>query len=644
MEQSPLTQQARPSFRPKIVSLYETLFKEANTSVLGNGEKAAGFWAEFFLLKCHPPGLVELLGPLRSDDLMGLQPQTRELFLRCVSCVKAGVGPQDEVALETLTVFLRSILTKRYTNLSSDIISLLTGLDNVDKVFTGFVAALEGLVRNGRNIELRCKAIQTAMCIAYGAFQTGLLSYFTHRDFFPALMKFINDPEAVLITYDPFVLLGILANYNKFELQNPYQLRLSDFVNEPTIKKIIKEIGSASAQIRADYISVQEDLPEGWSLGGVLSYVGLSALSGIPKPKTPPPPTSAEAVKLAFDELPGNKAPILLPTYDFAHLNKLFLFQFVEFKEQGVEETPICAYISLTSYLLQHAHRSARSTAYARCNLLVFRILLEDQATCKNLVNEENKGPVRLCRQRQPHLPVVRGGRILMMVMIDVVIDGMNHNLRKRLDVDMYILCIAILQRILSYLIRTKTRLEYHWSELWRSILSFIKFLTTYVADLKDLPRITDLIHNLVNLVALSLSSGDNFLPGAAEYDDLFYKLVETGDGLKKFAEVYSLPTHLPQSSISILLAVSDHYYRLIAEFTTNAAAQARSKLASKNLSPAQVQEVIKKGYETLSIKSKEGLDGWERYREGLEERGFLKRFARWVVEDVRAGKGGGEV
>ena len=53
-------------------------------------------------------------------------------------------------------------------------------------------------------------------------------------------------------------------------------------------------------------------------------------------------------------------------------------------------------------------------------------------------MNEENKGPVRLCRQRQPHLPVVRGGRILMMVMIDVVIDGMNHNLRKRLDVDMY--------------------------------------------------------------------------------------------------------------------------------------------------------------------------------------------------------------
>ena len=38
-------------------------------------------------------------------------------------------------------------------------------------------------------VEVRRKAIQVALCIACGAFQTGLLSYFTHRDLFPALMK-----------------------------------------------------------------------------------------------------------------------------------------------------------------------------------------------------------------------------------------------------------------------------------------------------------------------------------------------------------------------------------------------------------------------------------------------------------------------
>lgn len=90
---------------------------------------------------------------------------------------------------------------------------------------------------------------------------------------------------------------------NKFEFQNPYQLRLADFVNEATIKRIVKEIGVASSQARVDYTAVQEDLPEGWSLGGVLSYVGLGAISGIQRAKTPPPPTNPDAIKFAFDQL-----------------------------------------------------------------------------------------------------------------------------------------------------------------------------------------------------------------------------------------------------------------------------------------------------------------------------------------------------
>lgn len=51
---------------------------------------------------------------------------------------------------QTLNIFLREVLSKRYTNLSSDIISLLTGLDNVDSIFTDFVASLDAYIRSGR--------------------------------------------------------------------------------------------------------------------------------------------------------------------------------------------------------------------------------------------------------------------------------------------------------------------------------------------------------------------------------------------------------------------------------------------------------------------------------------------------------------
>lgn len=96
-----------------------------------------------------------------------MQPQTRELFRRAVNHVRCDVGPQDEIALDvsfhvyhhnaaadplrqTLNVFIREIFSKRYTNLSSDIIALLTGLDNVDSIFTEFVVSLDNNIRNGR--------------------------------------------------------------------------------------------------------------------------------------------------------------------------------------------------------------------------------------------------------------------------------------------------------------------------------------------------------------------------------------------------------------------------------------------------------------------------------------------------------------
>jgi hypothetical protein len=325
---------------------------------------------------------------------------------------------------------------------------------------------------------------------------------------------------------------------------------------------------------------------------------------------------------------PGSEAAVLLATYDFAHANKLFCFNLVSIPaEKGVEH-PLSNYLSLTSYLLQHAHSSSRTGFYAHINLIVFRLLTEDQVLCKKICSEESKMAVRLCRQRQPFLPLVRADRIFAAHMLDVMIDGINHNLRRRLDVDLYILCIGIILRLISHLSRSRTRLTYHWSELFRSLLALVRFLTTYTSDLKNLLNIDILLDNLVNLIALSLSAGEAFLPSPVAYDDLFYKLVETGEVLVKFRDNYNLGKR-PTSSIDTLISVTTHYNEMLMEGGKK-----------KHLTSAQVSSVIKQGYETLSIQAKEGLDGWERYRE-VDERTFLKKVARMVVGDVRAFVGG---
>lgn len=89
--------------------------------------------------------------------------------------------------------------------------------------------------------------------------------------------------------FEPFVLLGLLANYNKFEFQNPYQLRLDDFVNEVSIQKIAKGVGLSCGALRNGYVAVQDDSPEGWTLISTLIYFGLGVLAPGKKDKAGTP-------------------------------------------------------------------------------------------------------------------------------------------------------------------------------------------------------------------------------------------------------------------------------------------------------------------------------------------------------------------
>lgn len=179
--------------------------------------------------------------------------------------------------------------------------------------------------------------------------------------------------------------------------------------------------------------------------------------------------------------------------------------------------------------------------------------------------------------------------------------------------------------RLLSYLSRTKTRITYHWSELWRTLLSFVRFLTTYESDIKSNYKSNGMINLLVNLLAFALSSGENFLPDPASYDDLFYKLVESGDILIKFRDAFGLSGQ--SDSMQTLINVSSHYHSLLEE---------KGKSRGKHLSPQEVHAVIKQGYETLSIDASEGLDRWDKFRDA-DFKSLLKKIARATVEDAKA-------
>lgn len=93
--------------------------------------------------------------------------------------------------------------------------------------------------------------------------------------------------------FEPFLLLGLLANYNKFEFRNPYRSRLEDFVNELAIQKIVRGLGAICSRSRDTYVVIQEDIEEGWTLSSTLKYIGLEALA--PSRSSTPTPNAEDA-------------------------------------------------------------------------------------------------------------------------------------------------------------------------------------------------------------------------------------------------------------------------------------------------------------------------------------------------------------
>ena len=275
--------------------------------------------------------------------------------------------------------------------------------------------------------------------------------------------------------------------------------------------------------------------------------------------------------------------------------------------------------------------------------------MIEDPTLCKTVCEPTAVLAVRLCRQRQPLLPSNSTPRPPAASILDIVIDTINHNLRRRLDMPLYIACISLIHQLLSYLVSTRTRFNYHWSLLWQTLLSFLRFLTTYAASHSsqdtELPA---LLAPFITTLALTASAGDAFLPDPAAYDDFFYKLVEAGRYLPRFKEAFQLHPDANSSSasnstypnststtapsglashIDLLIHVSTHFHDSLE------AERSKGRMG-KTLSPREVNRVIRLGYETLQIPPTEGLDRWPRFREA-DEKSLLKRAARAACEDT---------
>ena len=190
----------------------------------------------------------------------------------------------------------------------------------------------------------------------------------------------------------------------------------------------------------------------------------------------------------------------------------------------------------------------------------------------------------------------------------------------------MYHQLLSVLSRILTQLYKSRLKVIYHWSEVWRSLLSFARFLTSYADDLKSMGGTSEIVDTLVEVLSTAMTSGEAFLPDATSYDDLFYKLVESGEALVKLRDTYGLSEAGVSSPVNNLIGVSKHYQELIED----------QRAKKEHLSPREVNKIIKKGYETLNIETSENVSQVEKFKEA-EHKSELKKIVRIAVADALA-------
>lgn len=560
-------------------------------------------------------------------------------------------------SLEIVSILMQVVFRKKFVSPSSDFITILAGLESVDTVFFGLLDHISTIIKfppdtnNPLILTVQVNAIRTANIAAGGAYQTSLASYFMHKDIFSSIISFIDNSTdnetAKQFIGDAFSLLGVLASYDKLEAINPYRTRLADFVDHKSMTSSIVASGNVWKICQESYLLDNAKIASSKPLPSTSSNLIASYYNyWFPSP---------DLQQNNAESLPLEIISLTLATYEFINVNKLYAKLLLECSSDTTQSTPFSNFLSVSTCLFQNQHKTTRAALYARLNLLILRIIVE--ASPPSLLLSENLRTtgIIISQQRQPVLPTVTTPRLLVEGVLDSLILAIRHNMKRSLDIDMYILAFTVIFQTIHLLREGKTALSYNWCELWKTTFSFIKYINSHPPD----PSTTSSYSKLGNLIVLTLGAavihGETIFSDSEQYDDLLYKIIESSDSLSKFENL--IPALSLSPSLSVLKTVINHYTEFFKKSSSTEVGKSFFSFFSKpsainlqgDLTPQKVVEMIKEGYQTLSIhqnvtnkndqQDQTGnyllYDPLPRYNEA-DERLFLKKVTRQVIMDIQ--------
>lgn len=594
-----------------------------------------------------------------------------------------------------LSVFFQSLFEKKFVSKSSNLISLLAGYDAIDDIFFKFLDNLNTIIRGDfvslsnnsgkqqnaeyaaqQELAAQVNAIRTAIIVAGGSYNISLGTYFMNRDLFVSIIAFINSSNSDLYVGDAFSLIGLLATFGKMETHNPYRVRLGDFVDQDSMIKTIQASGHVWQICLDQYL--QEQTTAASKISSPLSSIAFWFGFGRKQQQQPSiDNTSSQGDGAAgkditiSSKLPLQIMSLTIATYEAISLNKVYARLLLECPALPSsseaanaaavslqnKSPPFATFLSLCTFLFQNQHKVTRAALYSRLCLLILRIIVESpiaanassSKTPSLLVDDDLRtSSIIVARQRAPYLPLVTDtsgqaslssssssgphqGRLLIEALLDALQCALRYNMKRALDVDMYVLALTTLFQTIHFLRQAKFHVKYHWSELWKTLMSLVRFINSHpkpsqhssssssssgastptsstinlngnhgpveTPGQEGSAEYSEIVNLIVLILATSLINGNSFMGNGDDYDDLFYKIIEGSDSLIKLQKIFANTLSNNKSpSMTVLQAAINHYAALLPKSVLT------DKSSKQQMNSQQITSIIREGYQTLSL------------------------------------------
>ncbi|XP_066255047.1 armadillo-like helical domain-containing protein 3 [Euwallacea similis] len=649
---------SKRQFKEKVVQIYETILKGEE---IGGGNPQ--FWEDFFLLKPKLTILETEILKFTPEQLQSAKSNLSELFTQCVKILADNTSIRAAYGLQTLCGFLHGVF-KRLGDQESSLqaIEFLSSFDNyavnIQKLLDYCQCFLEGEYNDP--IKGLCLKLVIILIIGtYNLSQNTLIEYIIMSSLFDCLIKLLSDvPTRQKHGYDVVLIITLLVNYRKYDATNPYVVKLSILDDELALNGYGQVITASLTEFCNQYnIEHMENQNSSWfsSLTNIVGSMFISEEGGYRN-----------------QQIRANNA-LILAFYEAVHLNRNFITTLAQTQTdtssppspnntlhnnvQGLSDLSnmpmnfdinsqpsnlLVSFFQYCSIVMQDTKTEPGANTVKLC-FLILGCISEDQYANSLMHDVSLAFKVRLHRLPMRHRKVsndkTMSSQSLVCTLLDLLVEFMLSHMMKKFPLELYVLCIGIIQRILCYQKKCRIRVHYVWKDLWTALISLLRFILQNENYLGKKMNIFDLSIKVVNILNFFITYGDNFLPTPGSYDELYYEIIrmhQVFDNVYSMALRYSMGEgDFKEDALKLnnalfnVQAIIKHFNPKIEQW-----------LATNNLSTPteeQILDIVKKNYDSLTLKLQDLLDHYETYTEKPYYTGFFTGMVKSILNDTRS-------